>query len=277
MVRKFIVAVLLLGLLTGCMVKFSYGFADWIIEWMIADYVSLDKNQKKQLKLTIDNHLALHKETQLVRYRDWLIEFRNQSEIGLNRQWLMSWSEYLTTFWQDIILQITPDTIDFLRSLSDTQVEELIANLDKRQLEMAEEYLDPDENKRLEERSERAEDFTSKLLGKLNHQQKDLISRWNADSGDSTKLWLENREQWTRHLERILQGRSGDQLADEITLLFVYQQQLWSEQYQRSITRNFNSGIDLVLAIEPTITGKQRKKLYKLCDKWIAVLDDLTM
>jgi hypothetical protein len=276
MVRKIIVAVLLLGLLTGCMAKFSYGFADWVIEWMITDYVSLDKTQKKQLKLTIDKQLAWHKETQLPRYRDWLIEFRVQTETGLNRQWLIAWSEQLTVFWQDLALQINPDTIAFLRSLSDAQVEELIAKLDESQLELAEEYMDPDEDKRLAERAERTEDFTSELLGKLNQQQKGLIGQWNANSGDSTKLWMENREQWTRRFELALQGRSGDQFADEITLLFVYQEQLWSEQYQQSIERNFNSGINLVLAIEPTVSDKQRKKLYKLLDKWIAVLDDLS-
>ena len=276
MVRKVVVAMLLLGLLTGCMAKFSYGFADWVIEWMITDYVSLDKAQKKQLKKTIDKQLAWHKETQLPRYRDWLIEFRVQTETGLNRQWLISWSEQLTVFWQDLALQINPDTIAFLRSLSDAQVEELIAKLDESQLELAEEYLDPDEDKRLAERAERTEDFTSELLGKLNQQQKGLIAQWNANSGDSTKLWMENRERWTRRFERALQGRSGDQFADEITLLFVYQEQLWSEQYQQSIERNFNSGINLVLAIEPTVSDKQRKKLYKLLDKWIAVLDDLS-
>ncbi|MDB4470804.1 DUF6279 family lipoprotein, partial [Deltaproteobacteria bacterium] len=212
----------------------------------------------------------------LPRYRDWLIEFRVQTETGLNRQWLISWSEQLTVFWQDLALHINPDTIAFLRSLSDAQVEELIAKLDDSQLELAEEYMDPDEEKRLAERAERTEDFTSELLGKLNQQQKGLIGQWNANSGDSTKLWMENREQWTRRFEQALQGRSGDQFAGEITLLFVYQEQLWSEQYQQSIERNFNSGVNLVLAIEPTVTDKQRKKLYKLLDKWIAVLDDLT-
>lgn len=276
MVRKVIVAVLLLGLLTGCMARFSYGFADWVIEWMITDYVSLDKAQKKQLKLTIDKHLAWHKETQLARYRDWLIEFRVQTETGLNRQWLIAWSEQLTVFWQDLALQILPDTTAFLRSLNDAQIEELIVNLDESQLELAEEYLDPDDDKRLAERAERTEDFTSDLLGKLNQQQQGLIAQWNANSGDSTKLWLENREQWTRRFERALQGRSGEQFPAEITLLFVYQEQLWSEQYQQAIERNFNSGINLVLAIEPTVTQKQDKKLYKLLDKWIAVLDDLS-
>lgn len=276
MVRKVVVAVLLLGLLTGCMAKFSYGFADWVIEWMITDYVSLDKPQKKQLKKTIDKQLAWHKETQLPRYRDWLIEFRVQAETGLNRQWLIAWSEQLTVFWQDLALQVNPDTVAFLRSLSDSQVDELIANLDESQLDLAEEYMDPDENKRLAERAERTEDFTSELLGKLNQQQKGLIAQWNANSGDSTKLWLENRERWTRRFELALQDRSSDQFDDEITLLFVYQEQLWSEQYQQSIDRNFNSGINLVLAIEPTVTDKQRKKLYKFLDKWIAVLDDLT-
>ena len=198
------------------------------------------------------------------------------TETGLNSQWLISWAEQLTVFWQDLALQINPDTIAFLRSLSDSQVEELIAKLDESQLELAEEYMDPDEDKRLAERAERTEDFTSELLGKLNQQQKGLIAQWNANSGDSTKLWLQNREQWTRRFELALQARSGDSFVDEITLLFAYQEQLWTDQYQQSIERNFNSGINLVLAIEPTVTDKQRKKLYKLLDKWINVLDDLS-
>lgn len=276
MFRK-VALILVLSLLTGCMTKLSYNFADWIIEWTVTDYVSLDKAQKKQLRLDIDKQLAWHKQTQIFRYRDWLIEFKEQAALGLNRQWLLSWSEQLTSFWQDVALEVNPDTIAFLQSFSDQQVQEMIANLDESQLELEEEYLDPDREKRFEERQERTEDFISRLLGKLNPQQKALIAEWNSQSGDSTALWLQNREQWTRRFEQALQNRNSAEFSDEITLLFVYQEQLWSDSYRQSVEENFQSGINLALAIEPTVTEKQRKKLNKFLDKWIGVLDQLSI
>ena len=274
MIRKLIAIVVLL-LLTGCMAKMSYDFADWVIEWMVDDYVSLDKAQQKQLKLDIDKHLAWHKQTQLIRYRDWLIEFREQAAVGLNREWLLSWSEQLPFFWQDIALQINPDTIILLGSFSDQQVDEVITNLEKSQRELEEEYLDPDEATRLQERLERTEDFVNNLLGKLTRQQRDIIGQWNNESGDSTRLWLENRQHWTQIFDQTLRDREGDNFDEEITELFVYPERLWTEQYQQSVEKNFNAGINLVLAIEPTITEKQRKKLNKFLNKWIDVLDDL--
>lgn len=276
MYRK-VAIILLLGLLTGCMAKLSYSFADRIIEWTVSDYVSLDKAQKKQLRLDIDRQLAWHKQTQIVRYRDWLIEFTEQASQGLNRQWLLAWSEQLTLFWQDIALKINPDTIAFLKSLSDRQVEELIASLDKTQLEMDKKYLDPDNRKRLKERQQRAEDFLSRLLGKPSEQQRALIAEWNNLSGDSITLWLQNREQWTRRFEQVLQARNGEQFGDEITRLFVYQEQLWSDSYRQSVEVNFQNGINLALAIEPTVSEKQRNKFNSFLNKWIAVLDKLSV
>lgn len=276
MCRKAFLALFFLLTLTACTARLSYTFADWIIEWMITDYVSLEKAQKQQLKKTIDKHLAWHKQTQVAAYRDWLIEFREQAESGLNRQWLTDWSGQLTVFWQDLALEVTPDSISFLQSFSDQQVAEMIAKIDKSQQELIEEYLDPDVEKRSAERAERTEDFVRRLLGKLTRQQRDQIAQWNLESGDSTALWLANREQWTRRFEQAMYNRKGEQFDDEITLLFAYQEQLWTEQYRLSIEENFERGLSLVLAIEPTVTDKQRKKLNKVLGKWIKVLDDLS-
>ena len=275
MYRK-ITIIILLGLLSGCMAKLSYSFADWIIEWTVTDYVSLDKAQKKQLRLDIDSKLEWHKQTQIIPYRDCLIEFREQAQRGLTRQWLLAWSEQLTQFWQDAVLEITPEAIAFLISLSDQQIEEMIASIDKNQLELEEQYDKPDVQKRLQERQQRAEDFIGRLIGKLNDQQKALIADWSKLSAGSTALWLQNRAQWTRQFEQVLLTRNSEKFADEITQLFVYREQLWSESYKQSVQENFHSGIDLALAIEPTMSAKQREKLNKFLNKWIAVLDKLS-
>jgi hypothetical protein len=153
----------------------------------------------------------------------------------------------------------------------------MIASLDESQLELEQEYLDPDLQKRLEERLERTEDFISDLLGKLNPQQKALIAQWNNQAGDSTALWLQNRAQWTRRFEQALNNRASEQFADEITLLFVYQQQLWTDEYRQSVEENLQRGINLALAIEPTVSARQRNKLNQFLDKWIGVLAKLLL
>ena len=270
-----IAVVLLLGLLTGCMAKLSYSFADWIIEWTVADYVSLDKVQKKQLKLDIDRQLEWHQQTQLKLYRDWLIEFREQADRGLNRKWLLTWSEQTGFFWQAILRQITPNAITLLESLSDHQVEQLIATLNKKQSELEKQYLSPDRQKRLQQRQRRTVEFIDRLLGKLNDQQKALIVDWSTLSEDSTVLWLQNREQWTRGFEQVLQNRNSEQFAGQITQLFVYPRQLWSESYSQSMAENVQYSVNLALAIEPTVSEKQRNKLTKFLDRLIAVLDNL--
>ncbi len=275
MYRK-IAIVLLLGLLAGCMAKLSYSFADWLIEWTITDYVSLNKAQKKQLRLDIDRQLIWHKQTQIISYRDWLVEFKKQANRGLNRQWLLAWSEQLTLFWHDLVLEITPDAIAFLMSLSDQQVEALIANIDKKQLELEEQYLKLDNEKLLAERQERTEKFIVRLLGKLDPQQKTLIADWSHLSADSTALWLKNRERWSRRFEQVLLFRKSEQFPEQITQLFVYREQLWSDSYSKSVQENFDRGVNLVLAIEPTVSEKQREKLNKFLNKWIVVLEKLS-
>ena len=273
--QKFIVVLLLVGL-TGCMAKLSYSFADWVIEWTITDYVSLNKLQKKQLRFYIDRQLLWHKKTQITPYRDWLIAFKNQAEKGLDSEWLLVWAEQGIIFLHDLLVGITPDATAFLISLSDQQVETLIANIDKKQLKLQEQYLSSDNRKTLEERQQRTERSITRLLGKLNSVQKTLIYKWNDSSADSTAIWLQNREQWTRRFERILLTRNSDEFADDLMQLFVYREQFWSDSHRQSAEENIISGIDLALEIELVASEKQRQKLNKFLNKWIATLEKLS-
>ena len=56
------VMVALLGLtLTGCSTKFIYNWLDWAIEWEVADYVDLNRQQEAQLEQMLDEMLAWHR------------------------------------------------------------------------------------------------------------------------------------------------------------------------------------------------------------------------
>ncbi len=277
MPRKLLLSLLLLSLLTGCMAKISYGFADWLIEWMVDDYIDLDKAQKQQLRHNIDKHLVWHRQTQLPRYRDWLIEFKQQAVTGLDRQWLLGWSGRVTIFWEDFMLEITPDSIELLRSLSDQQVSGFIARLDEKQQELVEEYLEIDAQERRQQRFERTEDFAKSLIGKLNNQQRASINDWNRVDGETaTRLWLANRQQWTRSMERALVDRDSEYFPLAIEQLFIHSDKNWSEDYRQSIDRSLERSISLVLAIEQQLSDKQAKKLNKVLSKWINTLDKLS-
>jgi hypothetical protein len=70
LMKRFKFCVLLLCALTfsGCSSSFLYNQLDWLIPWLVADYVDLSRDQKKDLKSRLQPLLKWHREEELRAY-----------------------------------------------------------------------------------------------------------------------------------------------------------------------------------------------------------------
>jgi len=280
--------VLLLALMTGCTASFSYRFADWLLMWWVESYITLDSEQKKALKSEIQQVVDWHQREELPRYQQWLGDFRSLSSQPLSSesgmQALESWAAEIDGFWNRIALKTEPIALNLLSSLNDSQVEELLENLEQEQEELSKEYgfLNKDETVRLEKRQKlkrkRTEKFARRWVGRLNSEQKQLIGDWAVESQDMVDMWLQQRELWKQKLAEALGKRETESLsfAEEISVLFTDSSSLWPPQYQSAVEKNTQLSFELIAAMQGTLTEKQGRKLNKEISHWEKVLGRLS-
>ena len=128
--------------LVGCGEKLSYRYADWIIGWIVDDYVDWNKTQQTQYDGAIDELLIWHKQSQLLLYRDWLINFKIITQQQPDAATLIKALEPLEVFSADILVFIFEDTETLLSSLTDEQVEEMLEALQDQQKDYENDYRD---------------------------------------------------------------------------------------------------------------------------------------
>ena len=68
MKKKYLLIIITLCFLSGCIVRFVYNQLDWIIPWYIGQMISLSDEQDSALEKSLVSQLKWHRVTQLAEY-----------------------------------------------------------------------------------------------------------------------------------------------------------------------------------------------------------------
>ena len=274
MKSRVIFTLMLVFTLAACSTKMSYYFLDWAIEWELDDYVSFDKSQQQAFDKVLDEFILWHQKDELPRYVAQLDNLKAQMQSNTLTPAL--WADhvnYAQSHWFRLFDHVFDGILPIIQSLSDKQVEHLIAKLKEDEAETVAEYagksqaeLVKDSDKRLEERAE-------KWLGKLSDKQKAMIHDSNTTRLATLDMWLEYRHEWLRQFEQALRQRSDTELlASRLRQLMTAPHTLRSQAHQDAIRVNQENFGRLVMDIYRDLSDKQRKKLWREYD---ALTEDL--
>src|SRR5690349_8702776 len=112
---------LMAGMLISCMPTFLYRHADRLVLWKIDEYVDLTADQKVFVRTRLKDLLAQHRKGALPVYERFLMQIKERSADGLDRQevdWMFSTYEQLRA---DLFGRIVPDGAVLVSSLTDQQ------------------------------------------------------------------------------------------------------------------------------------------------------------
>ncbi|KPJ95204.1 MAG: hypothetical protein AMJ55_04480 [Gammaproteobacteria bacterium SG8_15] len=138
---KLIASLLLCLLLGACSTKMAYNYLDWILEWYVGDLVSLSEDQEWQFRNALARQLDWHRKKQLPLYVKSLDDLRNAINNGLTVEALQRIYHDQENGLNELIKQITPTLSELLATLSDSQVEQLMENLEEQNQELEDEYV----------------------------------------------------------------------------------------------------------------------------------------
>jgi len=265
-------------LLSGCGgVRYVYSQLDWIVPWYARDYVRLDGEQRALLNARLSDRLAWHCASELPAYSAFLRDLdgdlkQRHLEVGILQPYLGR----AEGFWDALVVTVAPDIADVLAELGDEQIAELAKNLDVRNVKTREEFLDPSEAERHENRVERMEKRLRRWYGRLSAEQVERIETWSQALAPATEDWFENRLGWQSQLLDALAVRQDrNQFNDRVLELIMNPDAGWSDSYRAQVNANRDLTIELIVDVHNAATVAQRARVASELDSLAGQFDRL--
>jgi hypothetical protein len=198
--------VLSLLLMSACSgTTFIYNRLDFLVPWYLDDYVELNRVQKSSLDGLLEPYLQWHRQEELPRYLVTLVAIEQTLESDIQAEDIAQLSVQFEEAWE----RLEGATLEWMMALgdqlSDAQIEEFLANLQKQQHEYEEEFLPRSEEEYFEENYDNLLDSFQDYLGRLNKSQREILKLAAADFQRFDAAWLTERAAWLQRLEELLQ------------------------------------------------------------------------
>jgi hypothetical protein len=264
---------LLLGA-SACSTRFLYEKLDWFVVWKIGSYVTLQDDQKAELKTGVHDHLEYVRRNDMPRIAEVLRQTSLEVESGYVTAEMIDarYSEMLALI-DEFMLGIVPISVKFLRSLDEEQVAELFENLEEINQEMYEEYSGRTSEERRKNRNESSIKGIQRFTGKLSDVQRQLITDSLAGMGDASEQWIEYQREWQDSFRLLVETRPPeDEYRAELTRLFVYPRNFHTPEYRATVDTNRLIFNEMMAELISGLTDKQRQRMAKKLTGWV---DDL--
>lgn len=205
----------LLVLLTACSsTSFFYNRLHILLPWYLDGYVELNREQELYLDQLLTSYLQQHRSEELPRYAAMIDqatalldkEISATDIAGLYRQ-AEEAGERLQNGALDWMLELGAE-------LSDAQIGEFLQELQNKQNEYEEKYLERDDKEFKKDVYDSLRKNSANYLGRLSSDQRERLKLASQQLQRSDALWLQNRQRWIDNLQQLLERKPGwqDQL-----------------------------------------------------------------
>jgi hypothetical protein len=278
--RTAIAAILILIVVAACSPQWYYPHLGWLLPWYVGDYISLEPGQKSELEKRLERQLAWHCRTQLPAYAAFLrsvAEDFADPERPVTQERFRRYQRILKRYWRDLMARIGPDVADLLMSASASQLDELFRNIEERNRELEEKYVDPPEEEIYRNRDRRMTDRLAKWIGGLEEAQHAAVREWSAQMGADNAPWMANRRRVQGAFRDLLATRTTDPaFKPRFVHLLTSPEALRTGTYQAISSRHTTFTLDLLVKIGGTLTEAQRRRFLSTLGAWAEDFDHLT-
>lgn len=215
---KFIVLLLIIAFLQGCSSKFAYNNADWLAQWYIDDYVDLSRDQNRNLDIELKSVLKWHRETQLLQYRQQLVDLSNDLDhLPISEQtWLKHFNQ-ITGHWQRLRRELSTRAATLAPQLDQHQVNYFFAKLENNSKEKLEDF---NEKTIKEYRSDRLEGLLETLenyLGSVSKQQKSYAATFVEQAIITEQEWFDSNVKLQTAMKKSFVPSTNAELTEELS------------------------------------------------------------
>lgn len=267
---------LLMITLIGCSAnRLLYNRADTFIRWAANDYVTLNGKQQEVFNQRLDDFLAWHRSDELPRYRDFIVSSLETLDDGVTLAEAVVISEEVDLAADRFQSQFIALLLVTAEDLSEEQIQEFLAELEKNQKEYAEERLVRDEETYYADSAKTMTDLVKRLIGRLNRDQRDEINARSQELARLDGLWHEDRARWGSALRVLLETKALGWQA-EIRKLGETRSEDRIPEYVAGIDQNGEVILSLLVDIINSRTERQDRRMRRFLEGLIDDIDALT-
>lgn len=267
---------LLVTTLVGCSAnRLLYNRADTFIRWAADDYVTLNREQQAAFDQRLDDFLAWHRSEELPRYREFIITSLDTLEDGVTLEEAVVISEEIDLAADRFQAQFIELLLATAEDLSDEQIQDFLAELERNQTEYAEERLLRDEETYYADSAKTMKDLVKRLIGRLNRDQRAEIEQRSMDLTRLDGLWHDDRARWGRALRVILEAKAPGWQA-EIRKLGETRSEARIPEYVAGIEHNGDVILALLVDIINSRTERQDRSMRRFLQGLVDDIDALT-
>lgn len=275
--KKILIVLLLATTLVGCGSRFVYNNLDWLVHWYIDDYIDLNKPQKREFDVMLEQWLVWHRQEELQQYQTQLKQIRAQVQAG---EWsvdnIQAHRRQIEAHWKRAIRRIAPELLTLVPSLTDKQIAQMFKAAEKQNQEFEEDYLDLDSEERLEHNLKRTKKALKPWFGRLTDEQEALVIQTYREAKRNFEPWLEYRRHAQQETRQLLEQRHDrDDVPDTLLAWMLDPAPLYNQTFADNMAFNDALYIDMVAQLGRTLTPKQQKKALAKLDDYIEDLQEL--
>lgn len=273
--RQFL-TLILVTTLVGCSAnRLLYNRADTFIRWAADDYVTLNREQQAAFDQRLDDFLAWHRSEELPRYREFIVTSLGTLEDGVTLDEAVAISEEIDLAADRFQGQFIELLLATAEELSDEQIQDFLAELERNQAEYADERLVRDAETYYADSAKTMKDFVKRLIGRLNRDQRAEIEQRSMDLTRLDGLWHDDRARWGRALRVILEAKAPGWQA-EIRKLGETRSEARIPEYVAGIEHNGDVILALLVDIINSRTERQDRRMRRFLEGLVDDIDALT-
>ena len=262
--------------------NFFYNKLDTLAAWYIQDLVSLDESQRSDLRSWLESTLQWHRSSELARYAKFLRELASKAAHPGNTATYQGIETQVEQFGSRLVDQAAPDAARLLMSLSSKQLTEFEANLAEKSQERNKENLKAlADGKWHEKRAKDIEKQLKRWTGSITKEQRLLIAAESKRFDTTTTDWLESQTRWRKAVfgalqQRFAAGQSPAAVEERILALLRTPESQWTRAYQTKAAQNREHSLEILGAIDASLTPEQRSHLQAELIKLAQQLEAMT-
>lgn len=275
-IARLTLTLLLIATLIGCSAnRLLYNRADTFIRWAADDYVTLNREQQAAFDQRLDDFLAWHRSEELPRYREFIVTSLDTLEDGVTLEEAVVISEEIDLAADRFQVQFIELLLATAEDLSDEQIQDFLAELERNQAEYADERLVRDAETYYADSAKTMKDLVKRLIGRLNRDQRAEIEQRSMDLTRLDGLWHDDRTRWGRALRVILEAKAPGWQA-EIRKLGETRSEARIPEYVTGIEHNGDVILALLVDIINSRTERQDRRMRRFLEGLVDDIDALT-
>ncbi|MFV0576762.1 MAG: DUF6279 family lipoprotein [Vibrio sp.] len=273
MLKRALVALLLLGLAGCSSTQYFYNKLDWFAAQYVEHYVSLNDEQDAMLKQSVVKIRNWHRQEQIPAYIKNIDKTLQLKPQDVTPEKIKKEFTLIKDLSVQVAHQVIPELYPLFMSLNQDQADELFAAMDKKYQDDLDEYKDLSEAEKRDKSAKKMEKMLEEWLGDLSVQQQALVSKWSVMRPLIAEDWIKQQQTNLSELKVLwVQRNDSPEFKAKFVDSLLNTEKLYKPEFQQKLDKSETITYDMLSDVIETMSPKQLEHYHDKLHEWRKIL-----